>query len=374
MMKNKFILSVLLLFLAASFVYSFDYGFSYNSSVQTVKVGEKKLSFSGNENLNLWSRIPMTNWASFVVDGNYDLSYDFTKFTQQLDLNSLYAEMNFQTSKNAKIGLDLGRIQIADFSGLIYNNSIDGGKIDFELSDVQIELFSGYTGLLNGKSIRFANIQREVDESKVYEFAPGMVISGFSTNVSNVFTNSAIGCNFSTFILSSNLEDRESAVYAEIGIEGPLSSAFYHKASAAMNFSAGETKVAGFLANGSLMYYPSLLSSSLAAEVTFATDTFSTISDTPVVYGAANSLNGLLKFSLSGSLKPLANMVVAAGADFAMDVVGSNVANNCVQWNTSVNYQILSDLAFNLFVAQKIPLKEDSNKLLMGSASLVLNF
>ena len=373
MRKLKFIFS-LLLFLAASFVYSFDYGFIYNSSIQTLKVDDKPFSFSGNENLNLWSRIPLTEWASLVMDGNYNLSYDFEKLYHQVDLTSLYAEMDFQTSKDAKIGVDLGRIQFSDFSGLIYNSSLDGGKIDFELSDAQIELFSGYTGLLNGKSVRFANIYQENDASNVYQLAPEMVITGFSTNVKNIFDNSAIACDFSTFILSSNLEGRDTSVYAEVGIEGPLSSLLYHKVSAAMNFSAGEKNIAGFLATGNLMYYPDFLSSSLTAEVTFATDTCQPILDTPVVFGTSNSLTGLLKFTLGGSLKPISNMVLSAGADFVMDIEGSNVAKNCVQWNGSVNYQILSDLVFTLFVAQKIALTPAANNLFMGSVSLVLNF
>jgi hypothetical protein len=320
------------------------------------------------------SRIPVTKWASIIMTGNYGFSYGASKFSHQVDLSTLYAEMDFQTSKTAKIGVDLGRLQFSDFSGLIYNNSIDGGKIDFELSDVQIELFSGYTGFLNGKSLRFVNVVQENDDAKVYQLAPGMFISGFSTNIKNVFTNSAIGCNFSTFVLSSNIEGRDTAVYAEIGIEGPLSSVLYHKVSAAMNFSAGETKYAGILADGNIMCYPGFLSSSLSAQMTFATDTFYAITDSAMVLGEANSLNGLLKFALSGSLKPVSSIVCAAGVDFSMDVVGANVSKNCIQWNSSINYQILSDLAFNLFVAQKIPLKEDSNKLIMGSASLVLNF
>ena len=135
MRKSKFICSLLLLFLAVSFVYSFDYGFSLNSSVQTVKVDDKPLSYSGSEGLSLWSRIPVTKWASFVMNGSYGLSYDATKLTHQVNLSSMGVEMDFQTSKTAKIGVDLGRVQFTDFSGLIYNNSLDGGKIDFELSE-----------------------------------------------------------------------------------------------------------------------------------------------------------------------------------------------------------------------------------------------
>lgn len=374
MRKTKFIFSLLLLFWVVSSAYSFEIGFSLNSSGQALKIDDQPLAFSGNESLNMMSRIPVTKWASIIMTGNYGVSYGASKFSHQVDLSTLYAEMDFQTSKTAKIGVDLGRLQFSDFSGLIYNNSIDGGKIDFELSDVQIELFSGYTGFLNGKSLRFVNVVQENDDGKVYQLAPGIFISGFSTNIKNVFTNSAIGCNFSTFVLSSNIEERDTAVYAEIGIEGPLSSVLYHKVSAAMNFSAGETKYAGILADGNIMYYPEFLSSSLSAQVTFATDTFYAITDSAMVLGEANSLNGLLKFALNGSLKPISNIVCVAGVDFAMDVVGANVSKNCIQWNSSINYQILSDLAFNLFVAQKIPLKEDSNKLIMGSASLVLNF
>lgn len=374
MKKSKFIFSLLLLILTVSFVYSFDFGFTQNSSLQVVKVVEKPLSLSGNESVNVWAKVPMAKWATLMMDGNYALSFGANSLSNQLDLGNFYVEMDFQTSKTAKIGVDLGRIQFSDFSGLIYNNSIDGGKIDFELSDIQLKLFSGYTGLLNGKSVRFVNILQENDSSKVYQFAPGMLISGFSTNVKNIFSNSAIGCNFSTYVVSSNREDVDTTVYAEVGIEGPLSSVLYHKVSAAMNYSAGETKLAGVLATGDLMYYPSFLSSSVTANVTFATDTFYPITDTSMVFGEANSLTGLLKFSLNGSLKPISTMVVSAGADFAMDVIGSNVTKNCIQWNSSVNYQILSDLALNLFVAQKIALTEESSNLFMGSASLVLNF
>ena len=75
MKKSKFIFSLLLLILTVSFVYSFDFGFTQNSSLQVVKVVEKPLSLSGNESVNVWAKVPMAKWATLMMDGNYALSF-----------------------------------------------------------------------------------------------------------------------------------------------------------------------------------------------------------------------------------------------------------------------------------------------------------
>ena len=82
----------------------------------------------------------------------------------------------------------------------------------------------------------------------------------------------------------------------------------------------------------------------------------------------------MFKWGLTGSIKPVSTLLLAVGGDFVMDVEGSSFEKDCIQWNSSLKWQILSDVQFDMYIAQKIPLTDVVKPLFLGSASLVINF
>lgn len=378
-MKNNFkiVFACLLFVFFASFGFAFDFGVALDSSfliydTENFQTDETTMEIS--EGVTLWAREKISKNISFYTKGNYQFSYDFEDFSQKIDLSNFQVQMVFPKSDTTKIALDLGRFPVFDAGRMIYNNPIDGGKIALEISQLDLELFCGYTGLLNGKSINISDSTVITDNEKVYALASGFVAAGFSTTAKNFFKNNSINFDISTFVPTSADEDRKTALYSEIGINGALSSMIYHDLYAGVSLFFTEEPKAGVFFDGTLSCYPGFLSSCIATEITFVTDTYFPFVDNSCVLGESESLNGLFKWGLTGSIKPVSTLLLAVGGDFVMDVEGSSFAKDCIQWNSSLKWQILSDVQFDMYIAQKIPLTDVVKPLFLGSASLVINF
>lgn len=378
-MKNKckFVFVCLCFVFLASWGFSFDFGVSLDSSFlvyDTETVPTEKSTMGLSEEVVLWARQKISENISFYTKGNYQFSYDFEEVSQKLDLSDFLLQMVFAKSEETKVSFDLGRFPIYDAGKMIFNNSIDGGKISLKISQMDLDLFCGYTGLLNGKSINIFKSTIATDDEKLYSLASGFVVAGFSTTAKNFFKDNSITFDISTFVPTSSDEQRKAALYSEIGLNGALSSVVLHDLYAGVSLLFDEESKVGVFFDGNLSWYLDFLSSCIATKITFATDTFFPFVDKVCVLGVNDSLNGVFKWGLNGSIKPVSTLLLSLGGDFVMDVEGSSFKKDCIQWNSSLVWQILSDVQFNLYVAQKIPLVDVVNPLFLGSASLIVNF
>ena len=375
--KVKVVLAVLIFACFSNFVFSVNYGISLDSSyfmIDKNTVPSKDATKSLSETLGLWFNLPLNDSVSFIADGNYKLNYDFEKFSHQVDLSEFQLEMNFQQSSNAKINVNLGRFLISDYANLIYTTAIDGAKAKFVLSDIELGIFGGYTGLLNGNKMTIVKSSITTDSDSIYSLASPFSVIGVSAFVKNYLGSNSIGCDFSVLIPNSSEEERRNALYSEVYMNGAIGSLFWHDVTVGFClYEDNENIKSGIMADGKISVYPNVLSSAITAQITFASDTFYPFTEAAVVLGESNSLTGLLKCGLNGSVKPVSKLLIMASGDYVMDVQGSTFNNDCIQWSSSLKWQILSDVQFSLFVAQKISLTENKDPLFLGSGSFVIN-
>ena len=335
--SKKIICGVLVLVCIFSSAFSFDWGGSSNTSFSVYDAAifpTEEATLSLAEKLSLWGKVSFNKNISLNMEGNYQGSYDFETYTQKIDLQLFDLKMAFIPSTSAIINVDLGRIFVSDSSRMIYGNLIDGGKVQFSLPTVDLGVFAGYTGLINS-------------------------------------SNNSFGLDVSSFIPTDAKETRETSIYLELNSTGPIANSFYYDLSTAVSFLGSKT---GIMANGAITYYPSFLSSMVAANVTFATDTFASFVDPALVLGESNSLSGLLKAGLVASIKPIDSLLVQLAGDFVMDVQGSSLVKDSIQWNTSLKWQAMTDIQLNMFVGQKIPLVDTVEPVWFCSAGFTLNF
>lgn len=354
--------------------FSFDWGGSSNTNFSifdTATFPTEEATLSLGEKLSLWGKVDFNKNMALYMEGNYQGSYDFESYTQKINLQLFDLKMAFAPSNSAIINVDLGRVFVSDPSRMIYGNLLDGGKVQFSLPAVDLSVFAGYTGLLNASDLLVVNSTQEVASEKIYPLAPGFVAAGLNATAKNVFGNNSFGLDVSSFIPVKESETRETSIYLELNSTGPIDNSFYYDLSTAVCFLGSKT---GIIANGVITYYPSFLSSMVAANVTFATDTFAAFVDPALVLGENNSLAGLLKAGLIASIKPLDNLLFQLAGDFVMDIQGSNFSNDSIQWNTSLKWQAMTDIQLNIFVGQKIPLVETVEPVWFCSAGFTLNF
>ena len=372
--SKKIICGVLVLVCIFSSAFSFDWGGSSNTSFSvydaaTFPTEEATLSLA--EKLSLWGKVSFNKNISLNMEGNYQGTYDFEKYNQKIDLQLFDLKMAFIPSTSAIINVYLGRLFVSDSSRMIYGYLIDGGKVQFSLPTVDLGVFAGYTGLINSSNLAVVNSSQEIDFQKIYSLAPAFVAVGLNATAKNVFGNNSFGLDISSFIPTDAKETRETSIYLELNSTGPIANSFYYDLSTAVSFLGSKT---GIMANGAITYYPSFLSSMVAANVTFATDTFASFVDPALVLGESNSLSGLLKAGLVASIKPIDSLLVQLAGDFVMDVQGSSLVKDSIQWNTSLKWQAMTDIQLNMFVGQKIPLVDTVEPVWFCSAGFTLNF
>lgn len=374
---GRVFLFVLIFLCITTYSFSFEWGGSLNTNINVYNeelIPTEKTSFTIAENAILWGKLKINDTMLFQMEGGYEVKSNFETTSQNVNLDFFGIKMGFYPSSVAQIDVDLGRIFISDSYGLIFNNSVDGGKLKISLPVANLSMFAGYTGLLNGKNFQIVNSTIEVDQDAIYSFAPGFMIAGFDITSKNTFENHSLGLNVSSFIPVQKNETRPTSIYGQIYANGPIVNSLYYDLVAAVGIYTENQLKAGVMMNGEVAYYPSFIKSIFSANILFATDTFYSFIDPSVVIAKQNSINGILKFGLATSIRPLDSLLVTLGGDFAMDVEGSNVFVDCFQWTTSASWQILSDIKLALNLGQKIGLNEDSTDSFFGALSFVLNY
>lgn len=358
-------------------MFSFDWGGSLDTSFSafdTEVLPTENTTLTIGEKATLWGKLKINETLTFQMEGSYDVSTDFENVTQSVNLDFFQLKMSLNPTSQAKLDFDLGRFSVADSSKLIFNNLIDGGRLKIDLSTLDLALFAGYTGLLNGKKLSVVNSSVEIDPSSLYSFAPGYVAAGLSVDSKNILGNHLFGCEVSAFIPVDSEETRGTSAYVLLKANGPISKAVYYDAFAAVSLLINEETQTGIMANGVISYYPSFIKSYFTGNVTFATDTFVSFVDPRLLLAQENTLNGLLKIGMAGNLRLVDSFLISVNGDYIMKVVGAEMNSDSIQWTTSAVWNIFSDFQINMNLGQRIPLVEDSMSVVFGGLSLAINF
>ena len=391
-MKKRVIIiaiSILLILTVVSPLAAFDWGGLFDTNLNFGSRQLFKKESSGvvgfGAKLTGWFRTPLPlgslsiegGWAFNLSKGFvWPIKFSDTQIGNTLDISLL--KYNFPINiKDYTLDVNVGRFAIADSTGYILNQNIDGvyASMPFNLFSVSAGL--GYTGLQNAKTTSVYGISVTPSSSSVYELAPGYVAVLARATAPNLVGGQSFDAEFNTFINCNTVanSDKRSRSYVTIGARGSVIPLIYYNAAFSLGFALGNKSKTGVMGNAGITYYPDFLSSALSFTTLFATDGFLPFTNIPISCDGRIHCTNLLKLALSYSMKPTDKWVINTemallysseqSGSFGLDVF---------QANLSAKFQWFSDVSIVAANGLVIPVSDSSVSYLTGSIRAQISF
>ncbi len=363
MKKNK--LAILLFFLVSVSVFSFEGGGLVKTGLgfdlKNFK-GEKEASsgLTNKEGISLWAKQAMdkNDMYHFSIQGSYlfKLSKGIKPNTKPslqhiLDIDLLKFSFLLPT-KNSDLKIELGRYGLADITGQVFNQNVDGFFLSYE-SYKNLNFFSyfslGYTGLLNSYTnpMNLTYIKPK-KKTKLYNLSPSMIaLTGLFTMPIGEYQHTI------NFELNSFMQTKKDGLmknYFTFMANGPIYSNLFFILS-----TTGELRVKGnkgglgMALNADMAYYLYNKSVKLGLKTQwfsggkFYFDAMTGINTSKVIFVAPSDL---WKTSLYTSIKPIDDLFI--GFDVSVLCDGKKLESekfySGTEFNLALNYVLLSDI------------------------------
>ncbi|UTC67783.1 MULTISPECIES: hypothetical protein [unclassified Treponema] len=322
------------------------------------------ISLTHFDSLSLWAK------QNLDKDGNYNFAVQSSylmnlkkpiKPNGKLDINHIANLDMFKFSFLIPIGsnslsIDAGRYNAADITSVILNQNIDGIYIAYEMPKFSTFFNLGYTGLLNSyanptTATGIKSISKK--DTKIYNLAPSFVHMSALFHIPFGALRHAVDLDINSFVATNT--PKASNNYASISLNGPIAKGLFYLVSGSVSILTREKKKIGIgvFVSGELNYYFNKYDSKAGLKTQifcggrreFTSFTLSNASKVKFM-----EAKDLWKTSLNGSIKPVKNLFLSTECSF-MTYTSSQpkkVGNFAgFEWNTSVNYTILQDIALN---------------------------
>ena len=340
---------------------------------------DKSFILENSENLSLWLKFPLnkTYTSFFACEGFYDFSIKSAEEQEMIIGNTLDIPL-FKFSFNLNLGntkstLNLGRFVVADTTGYILNQTVDGMFARFISDKTDFSLFAGYTGLLNALNVSYFDCPYIV-EGNLYALSPSYVITSVNAKF-NVFNTQFINTEFVASIDINKLDYHK--MFTTLSFNGSLSKKFYYILQSTLGMSlksdGSEDLAISNLSKIDLTSYFDLLNSSLTLYGVYASSESESLGSFKPITQMQTSLSGkyfssLVKAGLLYTLKPSSSVYVSLGSDgicsFDED---STLIFDGLQWAIESKWQIVSDIYLSVAGQQFISfLEEKQNQFVVG--------
>lgn len=324
-----------------------------------------------------WIKIPFGNNSEnyFIAEGLYkfETNMNLNKTYNYVDLNLFKATYTIHFDESL-LKIDGGRFFYTSLSPIVYSQNADGINFLYKNNLLSASAYIAYTGLLNGnivKMIRTVDFT-DVNLNDIYHLADKYVITAETVNFNNLFANQNLSAQFTGAFRINEIADTK--LFATLLLSGPIVNNLIYNIDATAEFSKynNHDMVFSLLSRLILGYY--FDKGSINANVIYASKDFNAISS----YAALESLNepeytGILKSGLSGTFKPMDNLMFTAGADVAFDVRNSFELKG-FQYRVGIDYQILSDVYLGIKWNQYFDLNDSDVNYSCASAQVKIAF
>ena len=365
-----------------------------------------------NLKVQSWFDLPFNEDSMFGLSGQASIkyaqenSYDSISYINIVpDIDLLRYYYNNYSEKGA-FSLSLGRFNVADKTGSIINQKIDGMYAGYSASKIQFGVFAGYTGLLNAKntliinstgknywtsllsnsiyatyldkvdSVKIKNlsdITKKVDWGRLwsevgrslYVWAEPYFLSSANLTFPYLFANQTPYIEGSMAINTegpSKIEDAFDRFYITGGMYGPFifSDLVYNFSTTFSTYgdSANDKSAFDGLANLTKLkftYFTNFHSLAISGDFTYASgdngiyDEFYGFTSNPISYqryGPEHS--AAIKYGLSAVIKPTREFLVTFGSDQLFSYKKNVVDYEGWQLYTELKLQCTSDFQFQV--------------------------
>ena len=343
--------------------------FSYDFLSSQYRTGER-FKVDGTENVYYW---------------NYSYAEDHDVFDYKADLDLLKLTYNETPATDESIIISLGRFGYNDTTNLIFTQNCDGMLLQYFSPQVNTSFYAGYTGLLNQRTVSMLSKNEDNDYivhyeihdkdrwyKKLYDWADPYFASAFAISFPYLFCNQTLSFEINTFFGSRGPSkvkpgSDSNRYYLTTNLSGPLDKRLTYSLGATL-FTEKFEKL-GLMTQANLSYFFDYKNLTFTLSSLFATggsknvERFQTFTSNPVSYAfTTQETSGVIKWGVSGSIKPVPTFYVSLGADLVNSCAHNLVRYHGWQWYGIAKLQCTADCQISLtgysFYGKKV--NEDS--------------
>lgn len=347
-----------------------------------------------NPTLRLLAEASVTNITRLHVDGEWTSAI-------LLDIDSFRADgilPGFPTPETVSRAR-LGRFRLAEPSGLVFSNRLDGLRLSAEMPAIDIVAGGGYTGLIatHNSAIAMTMSDRLDDADGEVVFGSPRIVATAHLGFPELFDRQTltVGGLAQWDMRNEDDADRLDSQYAFLRLDGPIAPGLYYDSAAGVSFqqptgTPDDDPIIGLTARGRLEYYMGPQDMSLitvrARYGSGPGDVFGEF--VPVTAPDLGVLRGfdagdLLAATLNYDIRPFVASPSRAARNLQFSAYGSGAFRadptagdgfRGVEVGTRVTARLLSDFGARLWLAGFLPGEEDSDPEVLGRLELSASF
>jgi hypothetical protein len=235
--KRKMYL-IVAFFSLAKLAFAFDTGLELSNAFGWKDISEP--DWYTDHKATAWLSFPLdaANTASFSMEGSFYAAKpaNRTDYTYYGDLDLLRLTLHTVSSEKLKIDIDVGRIPVADSTGFVINQTLDGADFHGSLKFGNIDMFLGYTGLLNvrkGGSLMTTDDYEDYDTNKPFALGPKRAVGKLtiqfpqSIGTADLILEASGQYDVRRYI-DSSYEQTVDTAYGTVGLSGPIVNVLYY--------------------------------------------------------------------------------------------------------------------------------------------------
>ncbi len=227
------------LILSSALLFAFDFGFELSNSVGGKYVSD--LDWFTDHKGTVWINVPFDSagHSSLAVEGGFYASRPLgsDEYTWFADLDLFRLKLNPGSSGGARVSFDIGRLPESDVTGFVLGQNVDGVEIHGIFPFGNIDVFAGYTGLLNtrkGGALMTSDDQSDMADNadQPYGIGSKRAVGKVTLQVSQVFGAldvllEGIGEYDLRPLMESDYSEAASLGYGTLSLTAPLGSSAF---------------------------------------------------------------------------------------------------------------------------------------------------
>ena len=175
------------------FIFGILYGLDFGGNIKDTSI----LSYSDElgdyreSNLSLWLITDFGDEIKFFSQGSYTYS-TVTPYMFELDF------LNIRSETSSLFSYTVGRLWTSDFSGYIFNHTMDGITTELNFPTAVLSMSAGYTGLLfkDSSSVLISKADQSDSLNSEVLFAAPRIIGGLELLLPELFMTQDLNLSF----------------------------------------------------------------------------------------------------------------------------------------------------------------------------------
>ncbi len=382
-MKKTLLFALFLTILLITQAVAFDLGMELNNTVGTKSADDFGLYY--DHKATLWVSAPFNNdgTSRLDIEGSILATKPILANEYSLVINLDLLRLSFQLANDSakSITMDIGRIPVSDTSSLYLDSKADGVQFFGIFGFGNLELFAGYTGLLNVRSgaLLMTNDDRaESVTEELYAFGSSRIIGKAAIQIpellgSSDFIAEATGQFDLRTMLQDNYEQSIHTIFLTLGLNGPLGlkNLFYSLNTVIENGILEDEgtsySVLSGIATARLDFFPGSINH-VYTELLYSPPNNAIFSEfIPVTYKPAGTLYGngygnLFRISAGWNINPTRSFNLSTGLKVFInqeELIDNDGLYNATEVSLGATVSATSDLRFQLGTDLLFPNNDD---------------